>query len=111
MSEILPRFSEPWFDRLPVDTGEDVLKLLLSVAAFVWNGAVAGEPPGPDVVALGRELFAALGWREDFEEEARMLSRRKAILFPDERRLFVGVEVSRERGGVRVYAASALPSP
>jgi len=110
MSELLPRFAEPWIARLPADADEGLLKSVLSVAAFVWNGAVVGERPGPDLLAVGRELFRALGWAADFEEEARALGRRRATLFPEERRLFVGVDVARERGRMRVYAASALPS-
>jgi len=107
MSEILPRFAEPWLERLPDDVDDDVTKLVLQLAAFVWRGMVAGEDADAAALELGRRLFSALGWPEDFEDEARKLRQRKAILFPSERRLFLGVGVKREGGSLRMYAMSA----
>ncbi len=108
MSEILPRFADPWLERLPDDGDEDAMKHVLELAAVVWNAAVVGEDVEAAALDIGRRLFAALGWPEDVEEEIRTLRERKAVLFPAERRLFLGVEVAREPTGLRVYAMSAV---
>jgi hypothetical protein len=107
MSEVLPRFAGPWLERLPGDADDDVMKLVLELAAVVWNAAVVGEDLEAAALGIGRRLFASLGWPEDVEEEIRKLRERKAVLFPAERRLFLGVEVAREPTGLRVYATSA----
>jgi hypothetical protein len=107
MSEILQRFAEPWLGRLPDDVHDDDMRLVLSLAATVWNEGVVGMTTDGRALEMGREIFSALGWTESFEEAARKLRQRKAILFPDERRLFLDIDLARESGGLRVYAASA----
>jgi hypothetical protein len=78
------------------------MKLVLLLAATVWNEAVVGIKTDARVLELGREIFSALGWTDSFEEGARKLRQRKAILFPGERRLFLDIDLARESGGFRV---------
>lgn len=108
ISDTLPRFAAPWLARLPDDVDDDVMKLVLELAAFVWNTAIVGGDLDSDALEVGRRLFAGLGWTEDVQEEARKLRQRKAILFPGEKRLVLGVEIAREGNTLRVYAASAV---
>lgn len=104
MSQILGQFADPWLDRLP---DRDAVQAVLQAAAFVWNEAVTGQVI-PETLDLVRGLFRRHGWAESAEDAARRLRERKPTLFLRERRLVMGVEVTREEEGLRVFALSAM---
>jgi len=100
LSATLTEFAKPLLDRLPDDV--DAWKFVLSWAAMVWNAA--DDEVSKLTIALGHEMFAALGWQDDAAEEARRLRARKKEMFPWDRRKVAGVEVE-DRGDMMYVVA------
>lgn len=106
MSLTLKRFAEPLLNRLPDEANSDDWKLVLTFAAMVWNAADNGL--SEKALALGRELFEAMGWDGDVGEELRRLNARKTAHFSWEPRMVAGVEVEQRGDTMHIMAASVL---
>lgn len=107
MSMTLKKFADPLLDRLPDPDSYEQWKLVLNLAAMVWN---AGEDePNAKLLRTGKKVFEALGWKEDVAEELRRLQARKKAHFSWEPRLIAGVKVEDRDDTIHVVALSKLP--
>jgi hypothetical protein len=108
MSDTLVEFARPLIDRLPADPPAEELKLVLTFASFVWNCVLKGANAHELVLPNAQTVLDILGL-SPAEAGAVVdgLIRRKKEMFVDDERLVVSVHAFRERGMLRILAASA----
>lgn len=109
MSDTLVEFARMLIDRLPADPPAEELKLVLTFASFVWNCIVKGEN-AHDLVLPNAQTVLDILALSPAEAGAVVddLIRRKKEMFADDERLVMSVHAFRERGMLRILAASAL---
>jgi hypothetical protein len=102
MSEMIVEFAEPFLTTLPET--EEAWKDGLSIAAIVWNGIVANESSEVIVAQLRRGIDPSV----DVVELVRVLTERKAALFPDDDRFIFGLETKEREDRIDVSAVSGF---
>lgn len=101
----LKSFAEPLLERLPGSPTCHTWKLVLNLAALVWNDA--DKEPDEALLQLAKKVFDNFGW-EDVAEEVRRLQTRRLTKFAWEPRNFAGVEVENRGDTIHVVALSML---
>jgi len=107
MSDTLLDYAGPLIKALPDDTGLEKLRMLLQLAAVVWN-AVVEEDGDVDEAALN--LVADMKSKLQVtppEAVIEWLADRRVFRFGDDPRVFLSVDVVREGDRMRVLAAGA----
>jgi len=107
VSATLLDYAGPLIKRLPDDIGLEKLRMLLQLAAVVWN-AVVEEDGDVDEAALN--LVADMKSKLQVtppEAVIEWLADRRVFRFGDDPRVFLSVDVVREGDRMRVLAAGA----
>ena len=107
MSATLLDYAGPLIKRLPDDIGLEKLKMVLQLAAVVWN-AVVEEDVDVDTAVLN--LVADMKSKllvMPPEAVIEWLAHRRVSQFGDDPRVFLSVDVVREGDRMRVLAAGA----
>jgi len=108
MSDTLVEYARPLIDRLPADPLPDELKLVLTFASSVWNCVLKGANAHELVLPNAQPVVDILGLSPaEAGAVVDELIRRKKEMFVDDERLVMSVHAFRERGMLRILAASA----
>jgi hypothetical protein len=122
MSDVLLEFAEPMLESVHDDPSIEGYRDVLRCASVIWNvlamldqeasrggGALAERPR---VIELTRLLDEAVGGLDDTGLAlVDILRRRRQVLFPGERRIFVDVSAELRGDKVHISASSAPIQP